>query len=58
MGTDKFLTEDDLVYNTATRIPVCLCIDTSGSMKEKNGLNVSKLDRVKLGIKKFFSRDL
>ncbi len=29
---NKFIGEDDLVYNTSARIPVCLCIDTSASM--------------------------
>lgn len=30
----KFLGEDDLVLNTSSRIPVCLCIDTSASMNK------------------------
>lgn len=29
---NKYLGDDDLVYNTAARIPVCLCLDVSGSM--------------------------
>ena len=29
---NKYLCDDDLVYNTAARIPVCLCLDVSGSM--------------------------
>ena len=29
----KYLGEDDLVLNTSSRIPVCLCIDTSASMR-------------------------
>ncbi|MCR4911056.1 MAG: VWA domain-containing protein [Bacilli bacterium] len=28
----KYATEDDLIYNTSTRIPVCLVVDTSSSM--------------------------
>ena len=27
-----FLGDDDLKFNTETRLPVCLCLDTSGSM--------------------------
>ncbi len=27
-----YLGEDDLIYNTSSRVPVCLCLDTSGSM--------------------------
>lgn len=30
---DKYFGEDDLVINTSSRIPVCLCIDTSASMR-------------------------
>ena len=29
----KYLGEDDLILNTSSRIPVCLCIDTSASMR-------------------------
>lgn len=28
----KFMGDDDLIYNTASRLPVCLCIDLSHSM--------------------------
>lgn len=31
---NKYFGEDDLVLNTASRIPVCLCLDVSGSMCE------------------------
>jgi uncharacterized protein YegL len=30
--SDQYAGEDDLVTNTAARVPVCLCIDTSASM--------------------------
>ncbi|HIX07017.1 MAG TPA: VWA domain-containing protein [Candidatus Borkfalkia faecipullorum] len=30
--SNQFLGEDDLVLNTASRIPVCLCLDVSSSM--------------------------
>ena len=29
---NKYMGEDDLVFNTAARVPVCLCLDVSGSM--------------------------
>ncbi len=31
--------DDDLVLNTAARIPVCLCLDTSGSMKNNKAID-------------------
>lgn len=57
--SDKYLGEDDveLLYNTATRIPICLCIDTSGSMNtriEIGGERVKKIDKVIQGLKEFF----
>ncbi len=33
----EFLGDDDLVLNTASRIPVCFCIDTSASMLRVTG---------------------
>ncbi len=33
----KFLGEDDLITNTASRVPVCLCLDVSGSMYDVIG---------------------
>lgn len=32
MSNNDFFGDDDLIYNTSSRIPVCLCIDTSASM--------------------------
>lgn len=32
MANSSFLGDDDLVFNTSSRIPVCLCLDVSGSM--------------------------
>ena len=51
-----FLGEDDLdlLMNTTTRIPICLCIDTSGSMAEKDDTPTSRLVKVKNGLKEFF----
>lgn len=52
----SYATEDDLMFNTSTRLPVCLCIDTSGSMSSKdddpNGK--SRIARVKEGIEAFY----
>ena len=30
---NKHMGEDDLMINTSARLPVCLCLDTSGSME-------------------------
>lgn len=32
MATNNYGGDDDLIFNTASRIPVCLCVDTSASM--------------------------
>ncbi|MCR4911055.1 MAG: VWA domain-containing protein [Bacilli bacterium] len=50
----KYATDDDLIYVTSTRIPVCLCIDTSGSMSGKDGTDKSRIERVKEGIEAFY----
>lgn len=57
---DKYLAEDDLdlLYNTTKRIPICLCIDTSGSMSTKievGGERVKKIEKVIQGLKEFFA---
>ncbi len=39
--------DEDLVLNTSARIPVCLCIDTSGSM-------VTCIDDLNKGVKDFY----
>lgn len=31
---------DDLIQNTSTRLPVCLCLDISGSMGKENAIDV------------------
>lgn len=42
----KYLGEDDLITNTAPRVPVCLCLDTSSSME-------SCVDELEEGVKRF-----
>ncbi len=37
--SEDYIGEDDLVYNTSARLPVCLCIDTSASMDHVIGGN-------------------
>ncbi len=32
--SNNFIGEDDLVLNTSSRVPVCLCLDVSGSMSD------------------------
>lgn len=50
--------DDDLIYNTSTRIPVCICIDTSGSMRLKDKTEFSRIERVRDGIKELFKEIL
>lgn len=45
----------ELIENTATRVPICLVVDTSGSMAFKNFDGVSRIERVKEGITAFFN---
>lgn len=40
---------DDLILNTSARLPVCLCLDVSGSMKKNNAI-----DLLQDGISKFY----
>lgn len=43
--------ELELADNPTTRVPVCLCLDVSGSMSDNiNGLNQSKIDALNEGI--------
>lgn len=44
---------DDLVDNPTMRVPVCLCLDTSGSMEIRHG-NQSRIDALNEGIKLFY----
>ncbi len=51
MEYDYMGEDDDLVLNTAARIAVCLCLDTSGSMNKNNGEAIRNLNR---GVEKFY----
>ena len=44
----------DLQTNTTIRIPICLVVDTSGSMAYKDNIGVSRIDRLAKGILKFY----
>ena len=37
---NKYFGNDDLVMNTASRLPVCLCLDTSGSMAKNDAIQM------------------
>ncbi len=47
MSKKMYGEEEDLVLNTSARIPVCLCIDTSGSM-------CTCIEELNLGVKDFY----
>lgn len=53
--SNKYLGDEDLIYNTSTRIPVCLCIDTSGSMNLKDDGKKSRIEKLKKGIEKLYT---
>lgn len=48
MANENFLREQDLIKNPTTRVPVCLCLDTSGSME---GAPINELNE---GVRQFF----
>lgn len=47
MNNNQYIGDDDLVYNTASRVPVCLCLDVSGSMSNCIG-------ELQEGVKQFY----
>ena len=49
MGKNNFINDDDLVNNPATRVAICLCLDSSGSMDGE------KLDELNRGIREFYT---
>ena len=49
MAVNYLLKEDDLVNNPMARVPVCLCLDTSGSM------DGDPIDELNEGVKLFFN---
>ena len=48
MAYNDFVSDKDLVENPATRVAICLCLDTSGSMSG------DKLDELNRGIREFY----
>lgn len=48
MARNDLINKDDLVNNPATRVAICLCLDSSGSMDGK------KLDELNRGIREFY----
>ena len=55
MASNNYANDDDLIYNTSSRIPVCICIDTSGSMWQTDNSNYSRIQRVQHGLEKFYN---
>ena len=51
MTTKNILVEDDLITNPTPRVPVCLCLDTSGSMGGSMGK--SPIDELNEGVRAF-----
>lgn len=44
----------ELIENSSIRVPVCVCIDTSGSMMTKDDTGKSRLERVKEGVEALY----
>ena len=38
MENKNYMGDDDLIYNPTSRLPVCLCLDVSGSMAKDNAI--------------------
>ncbi len=47
--------DDDLIFNPSVRIPICLCVDTSGSMNQKDAVGIKRVERLKNGLHKFLN---
>ncbi len=47
--TNNYVGEDDLIYNTSARLPVCLCLDISGSMQKNDAIS-----QLNSGVKAFY----
>ena len=54
MNYNKYLNSQEFLENSSKRIPVCIVVDCSGSMKEMDGTSKSRIDRVNDGIKLFY----
>ena len=53
---NKYLNSQEFVNNNTKRIPVCIVVDCSGSMKEYDGTNKTRIDRVNDGIELFYEK--
>ena len=49
MATNTFTGDDDLIVNSAARLPVCLCLDCSGSMNKNDAI-----DQLNKGVGAFY----
>lgn len=49
MGNSSFAGDDDLIFNTSSRLPVCLCLDISGSMVKNDAI-----DQLNRGVASFY----
>jgi len=54
MTYNKYLNSQEFVDNNAKRIPVCIVVDCSGSMREYDGTSKSRIERVNDGINLFY----
>lgn len=54
MEDNIYLNKQEFVENNAKRIPVCIVVDCSGSMKEYDGTDFSRIERVNRGISYFY----
>ena len=48
---NKYYGNDDLITNTSSRLPLCICVDISHSMSFKDGDDVSRFDELKSGMR-------
>ena len=55
MNYNKYLNSQEFVDNNAKRIPVCIVVDCSGSMKEYDNTSKTRIDRVNDGISLFYN---
>lgn len=46
---------DDLRFNNEKRLPVCIVVDGSSSMRRKDGSQLSRLERVRQGINQLYA---
>lgn len=54
-GLGRCNAKEEEMDNTSTRIPVVICVDTSGSMTWTDDQEISRIERVKKGIDVFYN---